>query len=355
MRSETTPACGSSGKARASHERRILLEPRHQSAALRVELRPPGEVVIAEVEDVRRPRLDRHVFGGADVVDVGGAQRVIDGPAQVRIEDDVGLGAANLGREARPFRSDTGQMQAGSVDQAHRVAQLATKAGRRRLQHRLEQIGENLGVAQPVGVGEGRTLWRLRATVIEPSAVASHRRADLAQRRAAAQLTKQQRLELMPRRELANQVVRPVPLDQFVETRPRNQFQDVVEDAIDMTHGVDPFRVQMSRQTPDTSRINVVRRFKKNEPDSRGSSPAMTAEGFSALNKEPSSLTLGVTPPPPLSPDSPARRSCRQRRRWRRRRCGRRRRAARAVPTRRRGPPPSPCAAAPARRRSSSP
>jgi hypothetical protein len=47
-----------------------------------------------------------------------------------------------------------------------------------------------------------------------------------------------------------------------------------------MAHGVDPFRVQMSRQTPDTRRINVVRRFKKNEPDSRGLVPAMTTGEF---------------------------------------------------------------------------
>src|ERR1019366_182246 len=89
----------------------------------------------------------------------------------------------------------------------------------------------------------------------------------------------------MPRRELANQVVRPVLLDQFVETRPRNQFQHVMEDAIDMAHGVDPFRVLMSRETLDTSRINVVRRFKKNEPDSRGSSPAMANGKTSALSR----------------------------------------------------------------------
>jgi hypothetical protein len=174
------------------HVRRILLEARHQPAALRVEPRPPGEVVIAEVENVGRPGLDRHVFGGADVVEVGGAQRVIDRPAQVRIKHDMGLGAENLGREARPFRSDAGQMQAGGVDQAYRVAQLATKARRRRLQHRLEQIAEDPGVPQPVGVGEGRTLRRLRAAVIKPAAVTGHRFADLAQRRAAAQLTKQQ-------------------------------------------------------------------------------------------------------------------------------------------------------------------
>ena len=222
MRSETTPACGSSGKARASHERRILLEPRHQPAALRVELRPPGEVVVAEVEDVSRPGLDRHRLGGADVVEVGGAHRVVDRPAQVRIEDDMRFGAENLGREARPFRANPGQMQAGGVDQAHRVAKLAAKARRRRLQHRLEKIAEDPGVAQPVGVGEGRTLRRSRAAVIKPAAVTGHRFADLAQRRAAAQLTKQQRLELMPGRELANQVVSPVLPNQFVETHPRN-------------------------------------------------------------------------------------------------------------------------------------
>src|ERR1019366_7401510 len=96
----------------------------------------------------------------------------------------------------------------------------------------------------------------------------------------------------MPRRELANQVVRPVLLDQFVETRPRNQFQHVMEDAIDMAHGVDPFRVLMSRETLDTSRINVVRRFKKNEPDSRGLDPAMTTVWPEGLDDELSTPSL---------------------------------------------------------------
>ncbi|MDF2115737.1 hypothetical protein PY365_09160, partial [Roseiarcaceae bacterium H3SJ34-1] len=34
-------------------------------------------------------------------------------------------------------------------------------------------------------------------------------------------------------------------------------------------HGVDPFRVRMSRQTLWINRINTVHLFKKNEPDTR--------------------------------------------------------------------------------------
>jgi hypothetical protein len=102
-----------------------------------------------------------------------------------------------------------------------------------------------------------------------------YRLGNLAQRRAAAQLAKQHRRELMPGRELANPVVRPVMRRQFVETHPRSQSQDVVEDAIDMPHDVGPFRVPMSRQIPDTTRINVVRPFKnkKSEPDGRAMRP----------------------------------------------------------------------------------
>jgi protein-S-isoprenylcysteine O-methyltransferase Ste14 len=58
--------------------------------------------------------------------------------------------------------------------------------------------------------------------------------------------------------------VGPIVLDQPIESRPRNQFEHVVENAIGVAHGVDPFRVQVSRETLETIRINVVRRFKQN-------------------------------------------------------------------------------------------
>jgi hypothetical protein len=45
-----------------------------------------------------------------------------------------------------------------------------------------------------------------------------------------------------------------------------------------MPHGIDPFRVPIVAKRPDRSRINVMRQSQQNEPDSRGSSPAMTKE-----------------------------------------------------------------------------
>ena len=78
--------------------------------------------------------------------------------------------------------------------------------------------------------------------------MAGHHRFDLAQRRSAAQLGKQQRYELIARLETARRRVGPVFINQFVESRPRNQFEDVMEDAIGMAHGVDPFSCPVESQ-----------------------------------------------------------------------------------------------------------
>jgi hypothetical protein len=54
-------------------------------------------------------------------------------------------------------------------------------------------------------------------------------------------LTEQQRNELLPGLELAHQLIRPVLIHKPIEDRPRKKFQDVVEDAILVAHGVAPF------------------------------------------------------------------------------------------------------------------
>jgi hypothetical protein len=100
-----------------------------------------------------------------------------------------------------------------------------------------------------------------------------YRLGNPARRRAATQQAKQQRHELKPDGDPVNQVVGPVLSRQFVNTRPRNQLQDVVADAVDMLHDVDAFHVPMSRHALDTTRISVVRSFKKNGPDSRAMRP----------------------------------------------------------------------------------
>jgi hypothetical protein len=77
--------------------------------------------------------------------------------------------------------------------------------------------------------------------MIEPRLMAGHHRFDFPQRRSASKLGKQQRFELMARRKAAHRIVGAEFADQSVESRPRDQFEEVVENAIGMAHGVDPF------------------------------------------------------------------------------------------------------------------
>jgi hypothetical protein len=114
-----------------------------------------GEVVIAEIEDVSSARLDRHRLGGADVVDVGGGDGVIDGAPEVGIVDDMGLGAEDGSREARPFRADPRKSQAGRVDQPRRVGHSAAEPAARLSQHGFEEAREDARIAGAIGVGEG--------------------------------------------------------------------------------------------------------------------------------------------------------------------------------------------------------
>ena len=78
--------------------------------------------------------------------------------------------------------------------------------------------------------------------------MAPHHRFDLAQRTSARQLGEQQANELIARLEAAHALVRTLLGDEFIEIRPRNQFEDVVEHSIGVAHGVGPI------SCPDESR-----------------------------------------------------------------------------------------------------
>jgi hypothetical protein len=60
---------------------------------------PTAIIVIAEVKDMGRDRVDRHVLGGCDVVDVQHAQRCIKRAIGARVADNRKLHAAGLRRE----------------------------------------------------------------------------------------------------------------------------------------------------------------------------------------------------------------------------------------------------------------
>ena len=84
-------------------ERRVGLEAGDDATAGCVEFGPPAVIVVAEVEHVGRARLDRHLLGGGDVVDVGRRHYQVERLIGIGIVDDVRLGAANSGREPRPI------------------------------------------------------------------------------------------------------------------------------------------------------------------------------------------------------------------------------------------------------------
>src|SRR6516225_6036711 len=74
-------------------ERRVGLEAGDNPALRGVEPSPPGIIVIAEIKDIGGARLDRHLLGRGDVVDVGRAHRGVDRTIGVGVIDDVHLGA----------------------------------------------------------------------------------------------------------------------------------------------------------------------------------------------------------------------------------------------------------------------
>jgi hypothetical protein len=118
------------------------------------------------------------------------------------------------------------------------------------------------------------------ADVIKPRLVARHRGFDLAQRTGAGQLAVQQRNQLVTGLELAYQFVAAVLVHKPIEHGPRNQFEQFVENAMLMPHGVDPLSCP-DVSTPSGSEKNQCRALlqAQNVPDSRGTRPGMTKGG----------------------------------------------------------------------------
>ena len=57
----------------------IGLQPGDHATALGLQRRPPGEIVVAEIEDVGCAGCNRHRLGRGDVVDIGGRHHRVDG------------------------------------------------------------------------------------------------------------------------------------------------------------------------------------------------------------------------------------------------------------------------------------
>ncbi len=217
-------------------EGRVDFQPGDDAAAGLIQARPPSVIIVAEIEHIGRSRLDRHLLGGDDVVDVGRRHHEVKRLVGVGIVDDVRLGPANAGRKRRPFAA-----HAGGIDQAHAIADLTAIAALQLRHQRRKQAGEGFARPRRVGGGEGRPRNRRAAEMIEPRGLALQARLDVAQTPRSAELSVEHRDEVRPRLQTARIATGLMLPRKPIERRPRNMLQEAMKYAILMPHGVDPF------------------------------------------------------------------------------------------------------------------
>ncbi len=227
---------------------RVALQARHDAAAGAVQARPPGEVVVAQVEDVGGSRLDGHGLGGGDVVHLGQRDLQIERRLGIGIVDDMGLGPVDVLGEARPLGGGAGEPYAGGVDQPHHIRRRASEPAPGQARHLGEQSGEHLMRSSRIGVGQGRARHFPRPQVIEPGRMARHRRLDLPQRDCAGQLGVEQSHQLALGAQPTNPSISAVLIHKIFERRPRDMLQKPVQHAIVVAHGVGPFSCPNHRQ-----------------------------------------------------------------------------------------------------------
>ncbi len=136
-------------------KRRIGLQSRDDAAACFIEPRPPSVVVIAKIKHIGRFRLDRHLLGGRDVVDVGRCHHQVQRLVSIGIVDDVGFGPADAGRKRCPMAAQAAQLHAGRIDQANAIADFPSIAGLQLLHQRRKQAAKHFRrLAQSIGGGQ---------------------------------------------------------------------------------------------------------------------------------------------------------------------------------------------------------
>ena len=242
----------------------VDLQTGHDPAAGGIEFGPPAIVVIAQIEHVSGPRLDRHRLGDCNVVDIGGCHFGKAWATGIRIIDKVQLGPKHPGRELRPIGAQRTQPKAGGVDQISRLRDPAAK----RALTAAHQFGQKAGKhrARPlrIGIRQRRARHFASAKVVELAGVALKASLDRPQAFAAGQLRVQQGNKLMLRRQPAHLLVCSEFIHKPIQYRPGHQLQNRMEYCIVMGHGVAPSRVLIVGKTSEHRRIHAMHHVHKN-------------------------------------------------------------------------------------------
>ena len=265
MRSERMSPPSVTGQFFHHVERRVGLEAGDDPAADGVELGPPGVVVIAEIEDIGGARLDRHLLGHGDVVDVGRGDCGIDRAIGIGIVNHVHFGTADPGREPRPAGAALVQPHARGIDQIGCLGELAPQAAMGLLHHHRQQVGEHCGRSLCVRIREGRSPNRVRAHMVEPRRMARKSRHDLAQARRTRKLAIEQRHELALGRQSAHPRIGPMVFHKRCRTDAMEHASEVREIRYSDAAWLDPS--PCPRTLPNVlehRRINAMRFVHKN-------------------------------------------------------------------------------------------
>ena len=222
-------------------ERSVGLEARHNAAAGVMEPRPPAIIVIAEIENVGRPRLDRHLLGGRNVIDVGCSHRKIEWLIGIGVVDDVRFGAANPRRKGRPTAAQTAQLHAGRIDQADTITDFTPISAVQLSHQSRKQPSKYFNRTRRIGRRQRRPRNGAASEMIELADMASQARFDVPQASRAAKLCIQHRDQMSLGLQAARITIGTVFLHKPIDERPRNRLQYPMKNDILVLHGVDPF------------------------------------------------------------------------------------------------------------------
>jgi hypothetical protein len=151
----------------------VGLQPGDKGAAGRDKLRPPGEVVIAQVEHIGGAWLDgQQALRGGAVADAGAGEVKEHRPLRGRVIDHVQVGGDMALVEPEPAQHALTETEMGGIDQAYRLAQrLARLAMAAMAEQFLEEIEEQCGGPVAHGVGECAVPGHLAAEQAKRAAV----------------------------------------------------------------------------------------------------------------------------------------------------------------------------------------
>jgi hypothetical protein len=186
--------------------------------------------------------------GHADVVDARRRDGEIGRDGAVGVEVDVQLHQRAVRLIVGPGTRHVGQTDAARIDEVDGLARGTAQTGAGLRGEHGEQVGKQLCRALGVGVGQRRAGRCRGAEMIEPVLMAGHGLLDLPQALGARKLRIDERNQLAPRRQSAHARVGAVLIHKAVEQTPRHELQQLMQQAIVMPHGAEPFLCPSCRQ-----------------------------------------------------------------------------------------------------------